>query len=387
MTGTISSKFFWPDWRSDPKLRSCSLAARGLWMDMLCIAAEAQPTGYVLLNGRPLSCTDLARLSGAPEDEVRSAIAELDAAGVFSRDRKGRIYSRRMVRDCRQAQLNRKNGLNGGNPNFERGTVPKADRVRPFRSSDSPTKTEAIFQKSRGRCHWCGVQMVRGGDELCPETFHVDHLIPVRHGGTNDVGNLVGSCAKCNHARARKDWKNPPDTNPDRNSDTKAQGLSQVSKKVSLDSSRDLGRSAPARAGAREGSAPPDTPTPAPTANGSDSQEPLSPEERAEIVRRLEEVKASLTGQRPKTGEVRHPLAYQHAVRDAKRDAWLRDLHGWASERLAADDRMRAWEAIACAMAAGTREATPKATLTVIDQLDRLCRSDRSHAERTHATG
>lgn len=118
MSGTTSSKFFWSDWRSDPGLRSCSLAARGLWMDLLAIAAEAQPTGYVLVNGRTLSTTDLARLTGAPEADVQTALAELDAAGVFSRDGRGRIYSRRMVRDAKIAKINRKNGLKGGNPSL-----------------------------------------------------------------------------------------------------------------------------------------------------------------------------------------------------------------------------------------------------------------------------
>ena len=118
MSGTTSSRFFWADWRSDPCLRTCSLAARGLWMDMLSIAAEAQPTGYVLVNGRTPSTTDLARLTGAPEADVQAALAELSAAGVYSRDRNGRIYSRRMVRDWKQSQINRKNGKMGGNPSL-----------------------------------------------------------------------------------------------------------------------------------------------------------------------------------------------------------------------------------------------------------------------------
>lgn len=85
-------------------------------MDMLCIAAEAQPTGYVLVNGRTPTTTDLARLTGAPEADVQLALAELDAAGVFSRDRKGRVYNRRMVRDIKKAVQNRINGKMGGNP-------------------------------------------------------------------------------------------------------------------------------------------------------------------------------------------------------------------------------------------------------------------------------
>jgi hypothetical protein len=101
-------------------------------MEMLCIAAEAQPTGYVLVNGRSPSITDLARLAGAPEDEVQSLLAELDAAGVFSRDRKGRIYSRRMVRDLKRSVENQKNGKKGGNPllcNYEQKHIRLTHRI------------------------------------------------------------------------------------------------------------------------------------------------------------------------------------------------------------------------------------------------------------------
>ena len=110
------SKFFWNDWRGDPRIRACSLAAQGLWMQMLCIAADADPIGYVTVGGRPMGATDLARQTGASEAEVRTLLDELDRNGVFSRDRKGCIYNRRMVRDTRILLRNQRNGKKGGNP-------------------------------------------------------------------------------------------------------------------------------------------------------------------------------------------------------------------------------------------------------------------------------
>ncbi len=140
-------RFFWNDWRGEPTLRVCSLAARGLWMDMLCIAAEADPTGFVLVNGRTPTTTDLARLTGAPEADVQSLLAELDRNGVFSRDRQERIYSRRMVRDAKRARTARSNGKRGGNPTLS--------KQRANRPSDNPSdkgglntqKPEARSQK------------------------------------------------------------------------------------------------------------------------------------------------------------------------------------------------------------------------------------------------
>ena len=45
-------------------------------------------------------------------------LAELELNGVFSRDRRGRIYSRRMVRDAKRSEEGRKHGRLGGNPSL-----------------------------------------------------------------------------------------------------------------------------------------------------------------------------------------------------------------------------------------------------------------------------
>lgn len=121
MTGTTWSKFFWADWESDQALRLCSLAAQGLWMRMLCVAASHDPVGYVCMAGQPLGVTDLAVLAGASETQVAALMSELANRGVFSRDRAGRIYCRRMVRDARRSATNARNGRQGGNPSLRKG--------------------------------------------------------------------------------------------------------------------------------------------------------------------------------------------------------------------------------------------------------------------------
>jgi hypothetical protein len=99
MSATTWTKFYWSHWASDPALRLCSLAAQGLWMRMLCVAAEAQPRGYVTVNGVPLDSNDIARIAGETKATVDDLLSELEKKGVFSRDQRGCIYSRRMVRD------------------------------------------------------------------------------------------------------------------------------------------------------------------------------------------------------------------------------------------------------------------------------------------------
>lgn len=92
-------KFYPQDWRADEMLRNCSLAARGLWVEMLAIMHRSERYGYLLINGKPPNERSLAVQAGATIDEVKQGMAELEHEGVFSRDSDGLIFSRRMIRD------------------------------------------------------------------------------------------------------------------------------------------------------------------------------------------------------------------------------------------------------------------------------------------------
>ncbi len=109
-------KFHPQDWRADEKLRMCSLAARGLWIEMLAIMHRSERYGQLLIGGRVPTDAQLAVQVGASPSEVTALLAELDGAGVFSRAASGAIYSRRMTRDHKKAEDSRKNGKKGGNP-------------------------------------------------------------------------------------------------------------------------------------------------------------------------------------------------------------------------------------------------------------------------------
>ncbi len=111
-------KWYWQNWLSDAGLRRCSLQARGMWMDMLCVAAQHDPIGYVAVNGEALTPDDVARLCGTSPAEASTLISELERNGVFSRNGKGMIYSRRMVRDAKAHAESMKYGRRGGNPSL-----------------------------------------------------------------------------------------------------------------------------------------------------------------------------------------------------------------------------------------------------------------------------
>lgn len=101
-------KFYPRDWRGDQALRAVSLAARGLWIECLCIMHEAKPYGHLVLNGTPVDGGTLARMTGIPMDEVSAMLAELRQAGVLSVTGKGVVFSRRMTKDHARAQKGRK---------------------------------------------------------------------------------------------------------------------------------------------------------------------------------------------------------------------------------------------------------------------------------------
>ena len=122
-------KFYPTDWRSDPRLRMCSLEARGLWIEMVCLMHEAEPYGHLRIAGEIPTLSQLSSMVGAHHKTVDKAIIELLKHGVFDRDSDGCIVSRRMVRDREKANKDRANGKKGGNPGLTPTPAPK-DKVQ-----------------------------------------------------------------------------------------------------------------------------------------------------------------------------------------------------------------------------------------------------------------
>ena len=100
-------KFFGGDWRSDSALRMCSPSSRLLWLEIICLMAEAEPCGHLLIKGRTPTDHQLAVQVALATDEVIDGLAELEENGVFSRTSAGVIYSRKMVRDARKSKEQR----------------------------------------------------------------------------------------------------------------------------------------------------------------------------------------------------------------------------------------------------------------------------------------
>lgn len=102
MTKNPSTTWYYNDWENDPELKTCSLAAQGLWKRLLCIAARSPEHGVVQIgsqqSGLPDGLALIASVVGRPPEEIAPLIDELISSRAASRDRKGRLYCRRMVR-------------------------------------------------------------------------------------------------------------------------------------------------------------------------------------------------------------------------------------------------------------------------------------------------
>jgi hypothetical protein len=145
------SKLWWQDWSDDPALRLCSLAAQGLWMRMLCIAALQHDDlyGFVLVNGKPPTIAQLAKIVGAHHHTVAALLAELERNGVCDM-RGGNTYvSRRMLRGKAEHAARKAAGLQGGNPNLKRPSYAKNANgelkleLKPVLNAESEAEAEA----------------------------------------------------------------------------------------------------------------------------------------------------------------------------------------------------------------------------------------------------
>ena len=141
-------KFYPADWR-DARLRRCSLSARGLWIDLMTYMHEAEPYGHLLIAGENLSTSNLALQLARPAGEVKKALSELEAHGVFSRTDDGVIYSRRMVRDKAKEETDKANGKRGGNPKItpeDNGGVNPPNKAQKLeaRTPEPESNSEAI---------------------------------------------------------------------------------------------------------------------------------------------------------------------------------------------------------------------------------------------------
>lgn len=170
MTSHPWMKFYPGDWRSDPKLRMCSIAARGLWIEMLALMHEAKPYGHLVISGQTPTAAQLAVLVGAQPDQIPKLLEELESVGVYSKTGEGVIYSRRMVRDDKRAKHARKVGKKGGNPKLASSGKQTENPPQDNPPDKGVDKTQRL--EARGQSHHKddeGARCYAEARRICPE--------------------------------------------------------------------------------------------------------------------------------------------------------------------------------------------------------------------------
>ncbi len=117
MKGKAPAFQFYPaDWLNDIKLQSCSLAAQGLLVNLMCLMHQSEKYGFLLINGRIPLPKEVSHLLRLHHKTYQARLIELILNGVLYEDENKAIYCKRMVKDEHIRQVRREAGKLGGNP-------------------------------------------------------------------------------------------------------------------------------------------------------------------------------------------------------------------------------------------------------------------------------
>lgn len=147
-----SFQFYPGDWMKDFCLRRCSIFARGLLVDLLCLMFEAPIRGVLCEEdgATPLSDEEIvALIQGGDMDEKLEALQELEAKRALSRDGNGCLYCRRMVRDEQIRRERESAGSKGGSKTqANRQAKPQANGEAKTGSSSSSSTSSSDKENS-----------------------------------------------------------------------------------------------------------------------------------------------------------------------------------------------------------------------------------------------
>jgi hypothetical protein len=102
---------------ADTELKSVPIAAKGFWLDLMCLMHLSPRRGFLLQeNGQPFSLETLAKISGISTEEADHLLQCLvNSAALSVSDDEPRVpYSRRMAREARLGEVRAGAGSKGG---------------------------------------------------------------------------------------------------------------------------------------------------------------------------------------------------------------------------------------------------------------------------------
>jgi hypothetical protein len=170
-------QFYPGDWRKDVELRSCSIAARGLWIDLMCVMHDCDPYGHLVLNGRPMTTPQIAGQIGLPMTQLSKLLDELLGNGVARKNEEGVIFSKRMVEDERVRTARAEGGKAGSEHGSKgasfgsKGGRPKASKggfetplETPLRLDEEPPPSSSSSSSPSGNASEANASAAAGGE-------------------------------------------------------------------------------------------------------------------------------------------------------------------------------------------------------------------------------
>jgi len=195
MSAKQSTRWFWSDWAGDPAVRSLTPAERGLWIDLIALASGGAPVGYVCdARGDPVPVEEIARFANCSAGEVSSLINGILKKAAASRDRSGRLYCRRMVRDYELSVKRRRAGLVGASATALKwqalsGLPQHVPRQVPQQTGRAPFKEKNITSTFSGTAREAAVQQTAAAEGAAtPAGFAKEAREAVQKSG-NQIGS------------------------------------------------------------------------------------------------------------------------------------------------------------------------------------------------------
>lgn len=140
-------QFYPADWLNDIKLQSCSLAAQGLLINLMCIMHQSEPYGKLMINGHKPSIKDVSHLLRLHHKTYQARLKELLLYGVLYEDENGVVCNKRMIKDEHIRQVRRDAGKLGGNPLLKQKDKQDSKQKSTPSSSVSSSPSNSILPK------------------------------------------------------------------------------------------------------------------------------------------------------------------------------------------------------------------------------------------------
>jgi len=213
--------WFWNDWFSSFDVHACSLAAQGLWINMLGIMSRSSHRGTLTINNCQIPSDELARLIGADSIEVVALLVELEKHRVFSRLPDGTIYNRRMLGETDLSEKRAEAGRLGAIKRWDldKKEVEGRERLKKTNEelgifamkSHSAVRQERLQTSRRKGKHteeqWQNLKKLKNYScVICGKTepnitLTKDHIKPIFLGGSDLINNIQPLCQPCNSAK------------------------------------------------------------------------------------------------------------------------------------------------------------------------------------------